>query len=204
MEETCKVLVKMRNRMYQVETATWARGTPRFSAGPCSRTPWCWPRLSDSPGGRNMQNIITAVRCDVPCVVKCKISNFNRAWVCVSFFYFFFLWGTRGGHDAQKPCAHLSTKPSRNKWWLYELSGYVVSSSTVLNSEVNHWSLNSQEGIKGFFFPVQNRRLKKYVLYKLVQEVFVWASLCKRGKGHFAIKDEAKWKRETLQHDREW
>lgn len=33
--------------------ATWIRGTPRSSAGPCSRTAWCLPRQSDSPG--NMQ-----------------------------------------------------------------------------------------------------------------------------------------------------
>ena len=35
--------------MYQEQTAMWTAGTPRSSAGPCSQTPWCSPRLWDNP-----------------------------------------------------------------------------------------------------------------------------------------------------------
>lgn len=34
---------------YQEQTAMWISGTPQSSAGPCSQTPWCSPRLLDNP-----------------------------------------------------------------------------------------------------------------------------------------------------------
>lgn len=34
---------------YQGHTAMWISGTPQSSAGPCSQTPWCSPRLLDNP-----------------------------------------------------------------------------------------------------------------------------------------------------------
>lgn len=34
---------------YQEHTAMWISGTPQSSAGPCSQTPWCSPRLLDNP-----------------------------------------------------------------------------------------------------------------------------------------------------------
>lgn len=61
----CAVLVKTLCWKYQAQMAKWIRWSPLSSAGPCSRTPWCWPRLSDSPGGRNMQKITIIVLSDV-------------------------------------------------------------------------------------------------------------------------------------------
>lgn len=59
---TCEVFLKRsrcRRRQgwkYQEQMAKWTRGTPQSSAGSCSQTPWCSPRLWDSPEERDRED----------------------------------------------------------------------------------------------------------------------------------------------------
>lgn len=156
MEETCNVLVKRQRLKHQVQTAKWTRGTLRSSAGPCSQTPWCWPRRSDSPGSRNMKNIIIMFISDVYCVGKCEIRDWNSAWVYISVFFSLQDFGSRKKAEVTKKAEVVSMlrnlvptwapshyKQERTVFLVWAQWMCAVSISTVFISEVKHWIFNT-------------------------------------------------------------
>lgn len=48
-------LKKRKGWQYQEQMAMWTGGSPQSSAGPCSRIPWCSPRLWDNPERRETE-----------------------------------------------------------------------------------------------------------------------------------------------------
>lgn len=52
---------KMQRWRYQEQMAMWTRGTPQSSVGPCSRTPWCSPRLLDNPEETGMIRFVDSI-----------------------------------------------------------------------------------------------------------------------------------------------